>query len=390
MDAFSKLTQRRGTDSYKWDSAPEGVIPMWVADMDFETAPSIRQALMQRVEHGIFGYTRVPDSYYDAVCQWFAHRHGWQIKREQMIYTSGVVPAISAIIRALTLPGDRVTVLSPVYNCFFSSIRNCGCEVSECPLHYDRETHRYTIDFDSLEQRLSHERARLFLLCNPHNPGGRVWTRDELLRIAEICRHHGVRIISDEIHCELTLHEHHYTPLLTLPQELCADSIVCCSPTKAFNIAGLQIANIVCPDAAARERIDRAINIHEVCDVNPFGVIALQAAYSPEGEAWLNALQQQLTANYDCLLRFFTEHLPEFPVMLMEGTYLAWVDCIALPMDAEEIEQRLMHDYGVWVNAGTMYGQGGEHFIRINFACPERRLTEGLHRIERGLRAMLG
>ena len=387
---FSQLTQRRGTDSYKWDSAPSPeVIPLWVADMDFETAPVIRRALEKRVAHGIFGYTRVPDSYYEATCRWFAERHQWRFSASDIICTSGVVPAISAIIKALTLPGDQVIVLTPVYNCFFSSIRNNGCETVSCPLIYNKEVLRYEIDFDSLDRRLSHERARLMLLCNPHNPGGRVWTRDELTRVAQLCRKHGVRVISDEIHCELTLADNTYVPFGSLPEELSAEAIVCCSPTKAFNIAGLQIANIVCRNAAVRERINRAININEVCDVNPFGVVALQAAYSDEGAAWLADLRAYLTDNYRFTADFFSSHLPQFPMMRMEGTYLAWIDCSALPLGSEEIEERLMREHAVWVNAGEMYGAEGRHFIRINFACPRRRLEEGLRRIEHGLKEML-
>lgn len=386
---FSQPTFRRGTCSYKWDSAPDGVIPLWVADMDFATAPTIRRALEKRVAHGIFGYTRVPDSYYEAVCRWFGKRHHWDISRSDIIYTSGVVPAISAVIKALTLPGDQVVVLTPVYNCFFSSIRNNGCEMSASPLAYDAEHRRYAIDFDNLEQRLSHERARLMLLCNPHNPGGRVWTRDELLRVARLCRKHGVRVVSDEIHCELTLAGNAYIPFASLPEELSAGAVVCCSPTKAFNIAGLQIANIVCRDAAARERIDRAININEVCDVNPFGVDALQAAYSPEGEAWLDELRAYLTQNYEYTEGFLASSLPEFPMARMEGTYLAWVDCRVLGIPSAAIEERLMQEHKVWVNAGSMYGAAGEGFVRINFACQRDVLAEGLRRVALGLKALL-
>ena len=384
---FSKPTQRRGTDSYKWDSAPASdIIPLWVADMDFITYPGITEALQKRVAHGIFGYTRVPDSYYDAVCRWFALRHGWQISKDDIVYTSGVVPAISAVIKALTLPGDQVIVQGPVYNCFYSSIRNNGCETVSNSLVYNRERLRYEIDFDDLERKLSHERARLFLLCNPHNPGGRVWTRDELTRVAELCLKHGVRVVSDEIHCELTLHDNRYTPFGSLPDELSRGSITCCSPSKAFNTAGLQIANIVCRDAKVRERIDRAININEVCDVNPFGVIALQAAYTDGGAEWLDELRQYLTGNYEMLRNFFAEHMPHLPVMRMEGTYLAWVDCSALPEPSEQIEERLMRENRVWVNAGSMYGKEGEHFIRINMACPRQRLEEGLRRMAGAMR----
>ncbi|MCI6131648.1 MAG: pyridoxal phosphate-dependent aminotransferase [Prevotella sp.] len=385
---FSRPTDRRGTDSYKWDSAPEAdIIPLWVADMDFETFPAITEALQRRVAHGIFGYTRVPEAYYEAVCRWFKKRHGWHINREDIIYTSGVVPAVSAVIKALTLPGDQVIVQGPVYNCFFSSIRNNGCEMVSNSLIYNKEELRYEIDFDDLERKLKHERARLMLLCNPHNPGGRVWTRDELTRVAELCRKYGVRVVSDEIHCELTLYDNEYVPFGSLPDELSRDSITCCSPSKAFNTAGLQIANIVCRDAEVRNRINRAININEVCDVNPFGVIALQAAYSDEGYEWLTQLRKYISANYDLLMERFARELPKCKVMRMEGTYLAWIDCSELHIPSEEIEEMLMHENKVWVNAGSMYGAEGAAFIRINMACTSELLNEGITRIVNGLGA---
>lgn len=383
---FSRPTERRGTDSYKWDSAPEtDIIPLWVADMDFETFPAITEALQRRVAHGIFGYTRVPEAYYEAVCNWFGKHHGWHINREDIIYTSGVVPAVSAVIKALTLPGDQVIVQGPVYNCFFSSIRNNGCEMVSNSLIYNKEELRYEIDFDDLERKLAHERARLMLICNPHNPGGRVWTRDELTRVAELCRKYGVRVVSDEIHCELTLYDNEYVPFGSLPDELSHGSITCCSPSKAFNTAGLQIANIVCRDTEVRNRIDRAININEVCDVNPFGVIALQAAYSDEGYEWLTQLRAYISSNYDLLRERFARELPKCKVMRMEGTYLAWIDCSELHISSDEIEEMLMHENKVWVNAGSMYGTEGAAFIRINMACTSELLNEGITRIVNGL-----
>lgn len=383
---FSSPTERRDTDSYKWDSAPEtDIIPLWVADMDFETFPGITEALQRRVAHGIFGYTRVPEAYYEAVCRWFGKHHGWHINREDIIYTSGVVPAVSAVIKALTLPGDQVIVQGPVYNCFFSSIRNNGCEMVSNSLIYNKEELRYEIDFDDLERKLAHERARVMLLCNPHNPGGRVWTRHELTRVAELCRKYDVRVVSDEIHCELTLYDNEYVPFGSLPDELSHGSITCCSPSKAFNTAGLQIANIVCRDAEVRNRIDRAININEVCDVNPFGVIALQAAYSDEGYEWLTQLRAYISSNYDLLRERFARELPKCKVMRMEGTYLAWIDCSELHISSDEIEEMLMHENKVWVNAGSMYGTEGAAFIRINMACTSELLNEGITRIVNGL-----
>lgn len=293
---FDEIVSRHHTNSYKWDSATlPDILPMWVADMDFRTAPAIICALQQRVQHGIFGYTRVPDEYYSAVVGWFSRRHRWQINREWIIYTSGVVPAISAIIKALTVPGDKVLVQTPVYNCFFSSIRNNGCEIVSSPLLWDGKT--FSIDFDDLERKAADPEVKLMLLCNPHNPAGRVWSKQELYQIGEICIRNGVTVIADEIHCELVFPENVYTPFASLSEEFQKHFVTCVSPSKAFNIAGLQIANIVCADEYMRHKIDKAININEVCDVNPFGVIATIAAYN-EGEEWLAQLCRYLFENY--------------------------------------------------------------------------------------------
>ncbi len=377
---FDKLISRRGTNSYKWDSAKsDNVLPMWVADMDFQTTPAIVEALRSRVEHGIFGYTRVPDSYYEAVTDWFSRRHGWKIDREWMIYTSGVVPALSAVIKALTRPGDKVLVQPPVYNCFFSSIRNNGCETVSSPLLKTGDTYR--MDFDDLEQKAADEKVKVMLLCNPHNPAGRVWTKEELMRVGEICLRHGVTVVSDEIHCELVFSGYVYTPFASLSDNFLQHSVTCLSPSKAFNMAGLQIANIICADEDMRRKIDKAININEVCDVNPFGVIATQAAYN-EGEEWLKQLLDYLHENYIYMQDFCREHLPDFPITKLEGTYLVWMDCRALGISSEELEQRLIDGAGLWLNAGTMYGAEGEGFMRWNIACPRMRLSEGLKRFQ--------
>lgn len=384
---FDKLTERRGTNSYKWDAAGSDTLPMWVADMDFETAPNIVEALQRRVAHGIFGYTKVPGSYFEAVTGWFARRHGWRFPKEWIVYTSGVVPAISAIIKAMTMTGDQVIVQGPVYNCFFSSIRNNGCEVVSNSLVRHGDT--YVMDFDDLERKASSPRARLLLLCNPHNPAGRVWTREELERLGDICRRNSVTVVADEIHCEFVAPGHAYVPYGTLPPELSASAIVCNSPSKAFNIAGLQIANIICANDSTRQRIDRAININEVCDVNPFGVIALQAAYTDEGADWLRQLNAYIYGNYLFLKQYFDRHLPMFPVTRLEGTYLVWVDCAVLGRPSAAIEQHLLDNAKVWVNAGEMYGAEGRHFIRVNIACPRKRLEDGMNRIRKGLESMV-
>ena len=386
MYDFDTIIPRRGTSSIKWDARPpfdadtEGIIPLWVAAMDFKAAPFIIDALRKRVEHGVFGYVCVPDSYYEAVCRWFSRRHGWKIEKDWILYTTGVVPALSVVVKALSGPGEKVIIQSPVYNCFFSSVRNGGSEILDVPLLYHDGT--YSFDFEGLERACADPGATLMLLCNPHNPAGRVWTRGELARVGEIARRHGVTVVSDEIHCEIVMPGYHYTPFASVSPEDQANCITLCSPSKSFNIAGLHIANIVTPDAEWRRRIDRVINVYELCDVNPFGVVALEAAYSEEGDGWLEEMNQYIYDNY-LLLK---EKLSDYPVCKLEGTYLPWVDVSSLGIPSEKIEETLLKEYKVWVNAGTMYGTEG--FIRINLATPRSILAEGLDRVVRGLAAL--
>lgn len=384
---FDKIISRRGTNCVKWDEFTNpDIIPLWVADMDFETAPSVQQALMKRMQHGCFGYTLVPESYYNATIQWFQHRHGWSIERPSFIYTSGVVPAISAIIKAVTSPGDKVLVQTPVYNCFFSSIRNNGCTLAENPLKM--EGNRYEVDWQDFEAKCADPSVKVFLLCNPHNPAGRVWTRQELVQMGNICLKHGVFVISDEIHCEFVMPGHTYTPFASISEDFAMNCAVCLSPSKAFNIAGLQIANIIVKNEEVRKRVDKAININEVCDVNPFGVIALQAAYSAEGEEWLNQLCHYISDNYLMACQLFTEALPQCPVTTLEGTYLMWVDIRATGKTSRQVTDHLLRKAKVYVNCGTMYGEAtGEGYIRINLATRRNLLEEGIMRIIKSLQA---
>lgn len=387
---FDEMIDRRGSGSYKWDgTGRKDILPLWVADMDFRVAEPIMTALRKRLEHGIFGYTKVRDSYYEALSGWFARRHGWKIEKEQVIYTIGVVPAISAIIKAFTQPGDKVLIQTPVYNCFYSSIRNNGCTFASNPLVLGNASDdgasalgRYTIDFDDLEKKASDPAVKLMLLCNPHNPAGRVWTVDELRRIGEICLRHDVIVVADEIHCELVFGGHNYTPFASISEEFSRNCVTCVSPSKAFNIAGLQIANIVTANPEMKSRIDRAININEVCDVNPFGVEALIAAYD-EGEEWLEQLLGYLEGNWQYMRDFCATSLPDFPLVELEGTYLAWMDCRHLGMESERLEEDLIEKTGLWLNAGSMYGEEGEGFMRWNLACPRARLADALDRFRR-------
>ena len=380
---FDRVVLRRHSGSYKWDAIPEDTLPLWVADMDFEVAPAIKQALAERVGHGIFGYTQVDDDYYEAVISWFSRRHQWQIRRQWMLYTSGVVPAISCSIKALALPGEKVLVQTPVYNCFFSSIRNQGCEVLESRLL--RKDDSYVFDWDDFECKCADEKTTVFLLCNPHNPAGRVWTRDELEKMGTICRRHHVFVISDEIHCELTMPGFTFTPFAAVGEVNLANSVTLNSPSKSFNTAGLQIDNIICEDDEVRRRIDRVINIYEVCDVNPFGPVALKAAYN-ESEGWIDALNDYIYGNYQLLRSVFASDLPLVEVIRLEGTYLAWVDIRGLGMSSGAVTEKLLHNGHVFVSEGTLYGKdAGEGYIRINLACPRAVLKEGLNRIVRAL-----
>ena len=397
---FDELVDRRGTGCVKWDERPQvlaeaseqvradasagistnpDIIPLWVADMDFKAAPAIQEAVRKRAEHGVFGYTVVGDDYYEAVISWFQRRHEWTIHREEILYTTGVVPAMSVAIKALTMPGEKVLILSPDYNCFFSSVRNNGCEVLETILRRIGDT--FEVDFEDFEAKCADEKTTVFLLCNPHNPCGRVWTKAELERMNDICMKYGVKVVSDEIHCELVMPGYQFQPFAAVNEACRQNSVILNSPSKSFNIAGLQAANIICAQPEWRRRFDRAININEVCDLNPFGPVALIAAYN-ESEDWLDALNEYLWGNYQTLCAFATEHLPKWKICHLEGTYLPWVDITATEMTSQAYCDCLLSEAKVWVNPGTMYGpDSGEGYIRLNIACPRSRLLEALERI---------
>ena len=382
---FDETIVRRGTNSYKWDSKTnDDIIPLWVADMDFKTAQPIIDALANRVQHGIFGYTKVPEEYYNAVISWFGRRHHFSVEKEWMIYTIGVVPAISATILALTEPGDKVIVQEPVYNCFFSSIRNNQCESFSNDLIY--KNGKYTIDFDDLEKKAADPKAKVMLLCNPHNPAGRVWTKEELEKIGEICFRNNVIVVSDEIHCDLVHPGHTHIPFASLGQQFLENSVTCVAPSKTFNLAGLQIANILTYDPEIRKKIDKAININEVCDVSPFAVEGLIAAYTHEdSELWLDDLRAYLWDNYLLVKEYFAENFPQFPILPLEATYLVWIDTSVLNIKSEQLTELMIEKGNVWLNEGTVYGKAGEGFLRLNIACPRATLQEGLNRMKKAI-----
>ncbi|MBR6018178.1 MAG: PatB family C-S lyase [Paludibacteraceae bacterium] len=377
---------RRGSDCYKWDSeCAEGCLPLWIADMDFRAALPIRRAMQSRLDHGVFGYSIVPQQNYDAVSNWFARRHGWHgISRDNLLYATAVVPAISAIFRALEIRKNertghtcsrlRVLTFTPGYNCFFSCIENMGCQLVASPLVL--RDNRFEINWEQLET-LAGE-ADVFLLCNPHNPTGRVWSREELERLADIMRRHGLYVISDEIHCEFAFPGHTYTPFATIARDD-TDFCVCTSASKAFNIAGLLCANIFVPNAELHQQINHALEVHEVNGLNPFGLVAQVAAYN-ESEEWLDELNAYVYDNF-CYLRDYIEsQLPMLRIHVTEGTYLGWVDVSALGMSAEEFCRDLAKKTHVLFNPSEMYEAEG--YIRINLATSREVLAEALARIK--------
>ena len=384
---FDREIDRKKTNSLKYDFAVErgrdvDVLPLWVADMDFQAPKPVLDALQNAVSHGIFGYSEVKGEYFDALYRWFDSRFDWQPKSEWLVKTPGVVFALAMAVRALTKEGDSVLIQPPVYYPFFEVIRDNNRKIVESPLLLT-DGH-YEIDFDDLEEKIASQNVKLFLLCSPHNPVGRVWTKEELQKLGELCDRYHVFVVADEIHCELVYEGHDYTPFASLSERFRQNSVTCVSPSKAFNLAGLQIANIIAADEGVRRRIDRAININEVCDVNPFGVIATIAAYN-EGGAWLDALRKYLWENYEYLCRFFEQRLPQYPVLPLEGTYLVWIDCRASSIGSDATTLRLQEGQKLMVNSGTLYGPGGEGFIRLNIACPRTLLADGLERTVRVL-----
>ncbi|MFL9844867.1 MalY/PatB family protein [Flavobacterium rhizosphaerae] len=379
---FDEVIPRRGSNSVKWDLAPnDEVLPMWVADMDFKTAPCVIEALQKRVGHGIFGYTDAPQAYYDAIINWWSRRHNFTIKKGWIISSTGVIAALSATIKALTETGDQVLVLSPVYNHFFDAVENTGREMVCSNLIY--QDNYYTIDFNDFEQKAAQPKAKLLLLCNPHNPIGRVWTQQELTRIGEICLKHNVVVVSDEIHSDLVYDDFTHVPFASINEDFLNYSVTLGAPSKTFNLAGLQVGNIISANAAYRKKINEKLNEHETWIISPFAVEALIAAYN-NGEGWLEALKKYLWDNYVYLKDFFAAQLPQFKVLPLQATYLVWVDISTVGEQSQKVADNLLKNQKLWVNSGTMYGEAGEGFLRINIACPRALLAEGLNRFKVG------
>lgn len=380
---FDKITDRRGTGSYKWEVA-ENELPMWVADMDFPTAPAVRAAIEKRAAHGIFGYSTVPEEWFSAYADRWERRHGLKMDKDGLIFCTGVIPAISSAVRKLTTPAERVVVITPVYNIFFNSILNNGREVLECPLSFDGKA--YSLSLSALEEALSDPQATLLILCNPHNPIGKLWDRKTLLAIGELCKKHNVTVISDEIHCDLTDPGHDYIPFASV-SDTCRDiSVTCLAPTKAFNIAGLQTAAVYVHEPALRHKLWRALNTDEVAEPNAFAVDAAIAAFT-EGEDWLDALREYIKQNKSFAAEYIKESIPELSLTASEATYLLWLDCSRLTESSSDFADKLRQTTGLYLSAGEQYRGNGDRFLRLNIACPRATLKDGLERLKAGVKA---
>lgn len=383
MYDFDKLTNRFGTGSLKWE-VKEGELPMWVADMDFETAPEIIEALQKRIEHGVFGYQNVTEDWYQAYQSWWSRRHQFQIEKDWLIFCTGVVPAISSIVRKVTSVGENVLVQTPVYNIFFNSIRNNGRNILESPLVYEKG--EYRIDFEDLEQKLANPQTSLFILCNPHNPIGKIWDKETLFRIGELCDKHHVIVVSDEIHCDLTDPGYDYVPFASVSEKCRENSITCIAPTKTFSIPGLQTAAVVISNPVLRHRVNRGLNTDEVAEPNNLAVAAAIAAFE-KGEAWLEEAREYLWENKQYVRDFIRTNLPEIQVVPSNATYLLWLDCGAITEDATELQRFIAQHSGLILTEGEEYGMPGRKFLRLNPACARRRLEDGMQRLKSSVEA---
>ena len=380
---FDEIISRKDSGSIKWDETPFGeVLPMWIADMDFKSAPAILDALQKRVDHGIFGYNETPNAFYDAIIRWWKKRYGFTLEKEWLIPVSGVIPALSAAIQSLSKTGDHVIIQSPVYNHFYSSIENNGCVAIENNLLYDNG--KYTIDFEDLAQKASDPKAKILIISNPHNPVGRVWKREELQAVGDICLKHNVLIISDEIHADLVFEGHVHIPFASLGEKYSLNSVTLSSPTKSFNLAGLQVGYFFTQNEQFRKAIQSSFKLMGIELLNLFGISALIAAYE-ESDQWLDALKEYLQDNYLFLTQFINSNLPQIKVTPLEATYLVWLDCTAFGKTANELSHKLLEEQKLWLNSGTMYGGAGEGFLRINIATSKILLEMGLKKLVKGL-----
>lgn len=385
MSTFDEVINRRNTGCAKWDMTKEGELPMWVADMDFQTAPQITNALIERAKHGVFGYALKGDEWYEAYKNWWSTRHHFNIEKEWLMFCTGVIPALSSIVRKLTTPAENVVVMTPVYNHFFSSILNNGRNVLESKLKY--ENGEFDIDFKDLEEKLSNPQTTMMILCNPHNPIGKIWNKATLEKIGNMCCENHVIVVSDEIHCDIVEPEKEYIPFASISEKCKNNSITCVSPTKTFNIAGLQTAAILVPDEGLRNRVNRAINTDEVAEPNVFAAIAPVVAYNEGGE-WLDELNKYLWENRKFAESFIKENIKGVFPIKAEATYLMWVDCTSVSTNSEELCDFIREKTGLFVTSGDVY-RNADGFMRVNIACPRSVLEDGLNRLMTGIEQYL-
>ena len=380
---FDQIIDRRHTNSLKYDFGLErkgrdDLLPLWVADMDFRLPEDVLEDLRKCLEHGIFGYTDPKDDYYEALHGWFLRHHNWDIKKEWNTITPGVVYAIAAAIRAFTKEGDSVLIQQPVYYPFSETVLDNHRKLVNSQLVY--ENGKYRIDFEDFEQKITENEVKLFLLCSPHNPAGRVWTREELTRIGEICLKHHVLVVADEIHCDFTYPGYQHTSFATVSEELAQNAIVCTSPSKTFNIAGLQIANILIPNEQLRKRFQHENAAAGYSQGTAFGIAACRSVYE-KGDDWYQALKEYLKRNLDFVRDFLKDRIPEIKLVEPEGTYLIWLDCSGLGLHYKELEKLVVEDAKLWLDAGKIFGKETAQFERINIACPRSVLIQALEQL---------
>ena len=381
---FDQVIDRRGTNCLKYEFAvergkPAGVLPLWVADMDFPAPPAVLDAIHRMADHGIFGYSEVKGAYCRAVASWFERRFGWRPEEDWLVKTPGVVFALAMGVRALSNPGDSVLLTPPIYYPFYQVIRDNGRRVVESEMIY--KDGRYFIDFADFERKIVENDVRLFLMCSPHNPIGRVWTREELAEIGRICKRHGVYVMSDEVHCDFAFPEHPHTPFLQAAPEMAELTVLCTAPSKTFNLAGLQVSNNWIPSAKVRERFRREIDACGYSQHNAVGLVACQAAYEG-GEEWFEQCRAYLRGNLDFFREYLEKNLPQLKLVEPDGTYFAWVDCSALGLPQPELDDLILKKAGLWLDAGHIFGKSGEQFQRFVLACPRATLAKALDRLK--------
>lgn len=383
---FDSIIDRRGTSSVKWDYLDRvfkntEVIPMWVADMDFTAPQPVIDTIVKRAQHGVYGYTEKPSSFYHSAAEWLKRRHGWNIDSRWITVCPGVVPTLNFCILALTEPGDRILLQSPVYPPFFASIRNNGRVLMDNPLKLQGD--KYVMDYEDLERKLS-DGVKLMLLCSPHNPVGRVWSREELLKVGELCIKYDVAIVSDEIHSDLIFSGYRHTPMASLSEQLAERTITCIAPSKTFNIAGFGTSMTITSNENLKKKLDGYLNKLGVELTNLFGIAALEAAYN-HGEEWLDQVLAYLEGNLDFLMDYLSRHIPQIKVSKPQGTYLVWLDCRSLGLKQKELMDFFIHKAQVGLNDGTPFSPEKEGFMRMNIACPRSVLKEGLERIRKAV-----